>query len=101
MNGRGRWFISRPWQGGKTVAMCESRPCRGKRLSGFPPRAGRTANPQLLGAHLRPLGRAVGSVIPVLGARDVGDPPLVAVPAVEAIHPQHPDAGPEIFDDDE
>src|SRR2546427_6567836 len=42
------------------------------------------------------LRRPLGPVVPVLHARDIGHPPLVSIPAVEAVHVERPDPGPEI-----
>src|SRR6185503_16410609 len=43
-------------------------------------------------ADLLWLGRAIRPVVPILRARDVRYAPLVAVPAVEAVHPERPEA---------
>src|SRR5207247_10963612 len=45
--------------------------------------------------------RARRAVIPVLRLRDVRHPPIVAVPAVEAIHAECPEAGVGVADDDQ
>src|ERR1041384_7249729 len=45
--------------------------------------------------------QSIGTVVPVLRARDVGHAPLVAVPSVEAIHLERPESGHEVRADDE
>src|SRR5438034_9237266 len=45
--------------------------------------------------------RARRAMIPVLGRRDVRHPPIVAVPAVETIHAECPEAGVGVADDDQ
>src|SRR5260370_2478665 len=45
------------------------------------------------------LGSSLGSVVPILGAGDVGQPPLMAVPPVDAVHLGGPESGPHGGDD--
>src|SRR2546430_2932146 len=42
------------------------------------------------------LRRPLGSVVPVLHARDIRHPPLVSIPAVEPVHVKRPESGAEI-----
>src|SRR2546425_2409795 len=51
--------------------------------------------------HLLGFRRPVRPIVPVLCRRDVGHPPLVPIPAVEAIHLERPEAGHLVAEHDE